>query len=90
MSKIFTDAHYNLDYRIKELNQSYSFFAFPRFFMRVEEMREFQTAFSEKGNIMMLTFEGNKIIGKKSFAFSQGNTIYWSTKKAKQSDDLIN
>lgn len=45
MWKIYTDTHLNVDYRVRELNSSYSFFAPPRFFLKVEEMREFQTNF---------------------------------------------
>ena len=90
MWKIYTDTHLNLDYRFRELNPSYSFYAPPRFFIKVEEMREFQTNFPEKGNIMMLTFEGSKIVGKKSFAFTQGSTIYWCIKKQKKFDDVLN
>ena len=38
----------------------------------------------------MLNFEGNKICGKKGFAFSQGKVIYWYEKSEKKFEDLVN
>lgn len=38
----------------------------------------------------MLSFEGSKIVGKKSFAFTQGSIVYWCTKKSKSFDDVLN
>lgn len=89
MFRIFTDSHSNLDYRIRELNPSYSFFAPPRFFLKADELRQFQSGFSEKGNIMMLTFEGSKIAGRRSYAFTQGNNVYWCTKKSKTMAEVL-
>lgn len=52
-------------------------------------MRDFESAFGEKGNILMMSFEGSKIIGKRGFAFSNSNTIYWWEKNYKDIRDLI-
>ena len=52
-------------------------------------MRDFESAFGEKGNILMMSFEGSKIIGKRGFAFSNNNTIYWWEKNYKDIRDLI-
>ena len=38
----------------------------------------------------MLSFEGSKIVGKKSFAFTQGSTVYWCMKKSKNFEEIIN
>ena len=45
MQKIFGSHHLNFDLRIRELNPSYSLYSQPRFFLKVEQMREFQTNF---------------------------------------------
>lgn len=37
----------------------------------------------------MMSFEGNKIIGKRGFAFSNNNIIYWWEKNYKDIKDLV-
>lgn len=61
--------HINTEYKIKELNENYTFFAPPRFISKVMELKDFESAFPEKGNIVMMSFEGSKIVGKRGFAF---------------------
>ena len=56
MWKLFTEVHLNNDYKYRELNQNYTFYTQPRFLLKMEELREFQNGFPEKGNILMLTF----------------------------------
>lgn len=56
MWRLFTDVHFNNEYKYRDINPNYTFYAQPRFLLKMEELREFQNGFSEKGNIIMLTF----------------------------------
>jgi hypothetical protein len=37
----------------------------------------------------MMSFEGNKIVGKRGFAFSNGQCIYWWEKNYKDYKDVF-
>ena len=52
-------------------------------------MHDFESSFPEKGNIIMMSFEGTKIVGKRGFAFINGNAIYWWEKNYKDMKDIL-
>ena len=89
MWKLYTDTNMTFDKKAKELNPRYTFFSQPRFFVKLDELREFQTSFSEKGNIVMLNLQGNKIVGKNGFAIAQNNTVSWWAKKSKGISEIM-
>lgn len=89
MHKTFTDVHINMEYKIRELNEQYTFFAQPRFISKILEIKDFESAFPEKGNIVMMSFEGSKIIGKRGFAFVSQNAIYWWEKVYKDAKEVL-
>lgn len=89
MLKTFTDAHVNMEYKIKELNENYTLFSQPRFISKVLEMKDMESNFQEKGNIVLMSFEGSKVTGKRGFAFVNDTAIYWWEKKYKDIKDLL-
>lgn len=52
-------------------------------------MHDFESDFAERGNIVMMNFQGNKIAGKRGFAFSNKNVIYWWEKNYKDVKDIL-
>lgn len=89
MWRLFTDVHFNNEYKYREINPNYTFYAQPRFLLKMEELRQFQNGFSEKGNIIMLTFQGCKIFGKRGIAVIDDKNIYWWEKKSKGIKQII-
>lgn len=83
MYKNFTDIHMNMEYKIRNLNQNYKFYSQPRFITKLLDMHDIQSGFSEKGNIIMMTFQGSKIVGNRGFAFVSNSAIYWWEKNYK-------
>lgn len=41
MFKNFTDVHINMEHKIKDLNENYTFFSQPRIMTKILEMRDF-------------------------------------------------
>lgn len=89
MWKLYTDTNINFDRKIKEQTARYSLFSQPRFLIKIDQLRDFQSSMKEKGNIIMINIEGTKITGKKGFAIVQGNTISWWHKKSKGVNEFL-
>jgi hypothetical protein len=53
------------------------------------EVRDFERGFSEKGNIVMLSFEGSKMVGRRGVACINHNAIYWWEKNYKDLREVL-
>lgn len=89
MWKLYTDINVPFDKKAKELNPKYTLFSQPRFFIKLDELREFQSSFGERGNIVMLNLEGSKIVGNKGFAVVNKNSISWWAKKSRGVPEMM-